>query len=248
MFDVVASLPTGLDDFVRRLTLPGGRFASFTVLRIGDPLQLRAEDVFAPSDDQADAEGLILVRITFVTWSETFETGLGNGGAEPAEDSQATYSVQPGDTLNSIAEQFGLTLPELLVLNPELEETSALGIGDVIVVADEAFIEARRLQITPDSGNFLFVVSEMTNALQDVPIEPADIMGSFFIGNEVGRDEFGTELLGIEQFALDVFRITLADVIQPGRAGSGLIVFDLSRDAPGNVLVSEEYRVVVPLL
>ena len=183
---------------------------------------------------------------TFVC-SPPFETGLENGDAGPVEDSQATYTVQPGDTLNSIAEQFGLTLPELLALNPELEEASTLSIGDVIVVADEAFIEARRLQITPDSGNFLFVVYQMTNALQDVPIEPADIMGSFFIGNEVGRDEFATQLLGVEQFALDVFRIILAGVVQPGRAGSGLLVFDLSRDAPGNVLVSEEYRVVLPL-
>lgn len=46
----------------------------------------------------------------------------------------ATYQIKDGDTLVSIAHQFGLKLQQLLDLNPKMTDHSTLKIGDTVVV------------------------------------------------------------------------------------------------------------------
>ena len=45
----------------------------------------------------------------------------------------STYTIEGGDTLQTIAEQYGTTVEELLVLNPDIDPT-ALQIGQTIRV------------------------------------------------------------------------------------------------------------------
>lgn len=45
----------------------------------------------------------------------------------------STYTIEAGDTLQTIAEQYGTTVEELLVLNPDVDPT-ALQIGQTIRV------------------------------------------------------------------------------------------------------------------
>ncbi len=50
---------------------------------------------------------------------------------------EVTCEVEEGDTLTSICENLGLTLDELLEMNPELDEDSTLQIGDTYVITEE---------------------------------------------------------------------------------------------------------------
>lgn len=48
-----------------------------------------------------------------------------------------SYVVEPGDTLSSIAEELGMTLEELLALNPGIENPNQIGIGQELNVDDD---------------------------------------------------------------------------------------------------------------
>lgn len=56
-------------------------------------------------------------------------------GTSGANSNTGTYIVQSGDTLSGIARQFGLTLNQLLALNPQISNPNLIQIGQVINVA-----------------------------------------------------------------------------------------------------------------
>jgi LysM repeat protein len=60
-------------------------------------------------------------------------TAAQSPGAATTAAGGSTYVIQSGDTLETIAEQFGTTVEELVVLNPDVDPT-ALQIGQEIRV------------------------------------------------------------------------------------------------------------------
>mgnify|MGYP006278545459 CR=1 FL=1 len=51
-----------------------------------------------------------------------------------------TYTVQPGDTLNQIAQKYSVTLEELLAVNPQIENPNRISIGEKICIPTEAIV------------------------------------------------------------------------------------------------------------
>lgn len=49
-----------------------------------------------------------------------------------------TYTVQPGDTLSAIANQYGTVLSHLIFLNPDISDPDLIEVGRVITVPDQA--------------------------------------------------------------------------------------------------------------
>ena len=96
------------------------------VVRPGDTLASIAEEYGVPlsllrSDNQLPDPTRLVTGQTIVV-------------RQPVE----TYTVQPGDTLFSVAELSGLSVRELLRLNPVLRGEQAVFAGQTLVLADEA--------------------------------------------------------------------------------------------------------------
>lgn len=53
------------------------------------------------------------------------------------ESAKITYRIEEGDSLSSVADDFGLTIDELLEINPEYDYDQILQIGDAFVVGAE---------------------------------------------------------------------------------------------------------------
>ena len=81
--------------------------------------------------------------------------GLGGGDASPTPAATASpeptvpasptptpaptptvYIVKPGDTLSKIATSFGLTVEDLLAVNPQITDPNSIQIGDEIVIPE----------------------------------------------------------------------------------------------------------------
>lgn len=84
------------------------------------------------------------VRYSFVFWEDLVEhdTALSNvdsGTTEIAQSESAqarkTHTVVKGDTLYSIARQYGLTLNELITLNPQIKNIHMIYVGDIIYLS-----------------------------------------------------------------------------------------------------------------
>jgi hypothetical protein len=54
--------------------------------------------------------------------------------ATPAAPTPRTYTVAPKDTLEKIARKFGVTVADILAVNPQITNPNKIGIGDVIVI------------------------------------------------------------------------------------------------------------------
>ena len=61
--------------------------------------------------------------------------GSSTGGSTSATPERKTYRVRPGDTLGLIAERTGVSVEELLELNPELDPNS-LTVGQKIKLVE----------------------------------------------------------------------------------------------------------------
>ena len=118
----------------------------------GDPLQaLRAVHVVEPGDTAialAQQYGLTLAELLVLNPGLNPELlGVGQvlvvpGTAapvtgDPLQAPRAVHVVEPGDTAIALAQQYGLTLAELLVLNPGLNP-ELLGVGQALIVPDTA--------------------------------------------------------------------------------------------------------------
>jgi LysM repeat protein len=54
--------------------------------------------------------------------------------ATPAAPTPMTYTVAPKDTLEKIARKFGVTVAQILAVNPQITNPNKIAIGDVIVI------------------------------------------------------------------------------------------------------------------
>jgi nucleoid-associated protein YgaU len=54
--------------------------------------------------------------------------------ATPAAPTPMTYTVAPKDTLEKIARKYGVTVAEILAVNPQITNPNKIAIGDVIVI------------------------------------------------------------------------------------------------------------------
>jgi LysM repeat protein len=52
----------------------------------------------------------------------------------PSPEGGQTYTVQPGDTLGLIAEDFGTDVQALLIANPEITDPENITVGQVIII------------------------------------------------------------------------------------------------------------------
>lgn len=59
-------------------------------------------------------------------------------GAEAEAAPASQYAVQAGDTMSSIARQYGIPVNELIALNPNISDPNVIGIGDAINVPQQA--------------------------------------------------------------------------------------------------------------
>ena len=77
---------------------------------------------------------------------ETTTTEIPTTPSEPT-----TYSVQAGDTMGRIAEQFGLSLQDLLAANPQITSPDSIQIGDVVNIPGAG-------DVTPQTGDRVHTV------------------------------------------------------------------------------------------
>lgn len=100
-------------------------------------LGLNVDSVYPATDirsrlisDLQDYTALRNVNITLLndpqTYSYTGSTGTTASG---------TYTVISGDTLNAIARRFGMTLAQILALNPQITNANVISVGQVIRVS-----------------------------------------------------------------------------------------------------------------
>lgn len=69
------------------------------------------------------------------------ESAVSTGG-------RRTYTIQAGDTFSSIADQFGITLEELIAANPDVDPTSLVA-GDVINLPEAVAVVPPAATATP---------------------------------------------------------------------------------------------------
>lgn len=77
------------------------------------------------------------------------ETATTEAPTTPGEPT--TYAVQAGDTMGRIAEQFGLSLQDLIAANPQITSPDSIQIGDVINIPAAG-------STTPQEGDRVHVV------------------------------------------------------------------------------------------
>jgi LysM repeat protein len=89
--------------------------------------------------------GVVLFAVLTVAGLQTTDgsvrrsasTTSANPTPEPRPPRPVTYTVQPGDTLSSIAEELGTTVPDLVAAN-ELADPDSPAPADVLVVPEGA--------------------------------------------------------------------------------------------------------------
>lgn len=82
------------------------------------------------------------VSYTFTFWEdlEYYDTQLGavqdgvTEDGQPASDGELTYKVVKGDTLWGIAKKYGVTLEQILQLNPQIKNPSLIRVGQEVRV------------------------------------------------------------------------------------------------------------------
>jgi LysM repeat protein len=103
----------------------------------------------------------------------------------PPPPAGTTYTVQPGDTLSGIAEAFGVTLDELLAVNPQITNPDLIFVGQVINIPGEA---------PPPTPGFTTVTVAITDVVTGAPVPATVRFGGFADGSvrDVIADAQGT--------------------------------------------------------
>ncbi len=123
--------------------------------------EAEAKEVLQYLNDKYTPEGAENVSITYaedVQIVSQFTSTDGLSDVETAknkiamgESSTKTHSVASGETLSSIAAKYGMTLNELLDINPDLSVNSKIYIGDEITVkSNDPFITVRAAVTTTE--------------------------------------------------------------------------------------------------
>jgi LysM repeat protein len=84
--------------------------------------------------------------------SPTAPTATATPSPVPTETPQSTprtYTVRAGDTLFGIAQQFGLTVDQLLAANPQITDANLVTIGQVLTIPEEEVAPPRSPRATP---------------------------------------------------------------------------------------------------
>ncbi len=77
------------------------------------------------------------------------------------------YRVLPGDTLNKIAGSYGLSLSELLEINPQIENADFIQVGEPINVPSQS---ASDIEVSEDIPPWYAIAKqEMATGVQEVP-------------------------------------------------------------------------------
>jgi LysM repeat protein len=85
-----------------------------------------------------------------------------------------TYTVQPGDTLRSIAEAYGTTVEALLASNKDLANPDMLSVGQSLVLPPAGATGAAAGDTTPTSANNTGAATQESAAVAAVQGTPAD--------------------------------------------------------------------------
>lgn len=97
-----------------------------------------------------------------------------------------TYTVQAGDTLSKIAARNGLTLPQLLQVNPQISDPNRINVGEVLNLPDGASESEDATRPLPTKSDLSPISTENT---QPLPVNPvtssAGALGSA-IADELG--------------------------------------------------------------
>lgn len=117
-------------------TAPAGTEDPAQPENLGDPAAYPApEDGGDPADTPTDETG----TETDTTGENTDTTDETAGDPAPPAGSQS-YTVQSGDTLGAIAEQFGVTWNELAAANG-ITNPDTLAVGDVLVIPEPGTVD-----------------------------------------------------------------------------------------------------------
>lgn len=81
----------------------------------------------------------------------------------------ATYTVQSGDTLSAIAEANGITLAEVIRLNPQIQNPDLIHPGDEVTISEDVVVAA--LEEAPAAE----APAEPAEAQAEPPAEPAAV-------------------------------------------------------------------------
>ncbi|OAI44398.1 hypothetical protein AYO38_09745 [bacterium SCGC AG-212-C10] len=112
-------------------------FADTHEVRSGDTLSEIAETYGVPIAGLVELNGLndadqIYIGQQLAIWSRPAVAAAGNAGG---------YRVSEGDTLSSIAEEFGLTIQELVDANG-LDDADAIYIGEALIIPPRSYVAA----------------------------------------------------------------------------------------------------------
>ena len=83
---------------------------------------------------------------------------------DPLQAPRTVHVVEPGDTAIALAQQYGLTLAELLVLNPGLNP-NLLGVGQTLIVPDTA---PHMAAVGADAGAFTVYTVQAGDTLSEI--------------------------------------------------------------------------------
>lgn len=111
---------------VARLAAPAAFLLAVTVL----VLLVRSA---TSTDEPVTPTAAATTRATATTAQPAQPAATTAANAPAATVETTTYTIESGDTLQSIADQYGTTVEQLLVLNPDVDPT-ALQIGQAIRV------------------------------------------------------------------------------------------------------------------
>lgn len=68
------------------------------------------------------------------------------------EPEQLTYTVQAGDLLSTIAQNFGVTVDAILAANPDVEDANVIQVGDELVIPAAPPAEGETATATDGTG------------------------------------------------------------------------------------------------
>ena len=144
------------------LVLPGaswnnGNGYSTYVVAHGDTLKAIAARYGTTLDALASLNGIYNVNLIYAGQRLT----VPNGGyvPPPPPPSGSTYVIQPGDTLRKLATRWGVTINDILAVNPQITNASLIYVWQVINVPGSSGTPATPVYYTVQRGDTLRIIA-----------------------------------------------------------------------------------------